>query len=668
MEEILKGKVDLVIDDIPSSKIKSSSAPPQQIISPAAEVKDMEPKPTEIKKPQKIQSVKLNGKLDYSDWSKLEDNESQEVTREETTNSSNFQKAHKSAESPTTVHSKELLKAIEKFKIEGNKAFKLSEFKFAISCYTKAIEVCINPAESELSQKAQDCFSFLDKLICPSSIQVPPSLYINRALCHIKLEDFESALNDCNAALDISAIDVKALYRKYQCHRKLRKFKEAKESLEKCILLSEFSEDNQKIVSLPILKNCLSEITSLILDRENDEKILKSVPSIEKDVSNLLKQLKAHEFDLNIDVYKNLALLFLSHSDSIHVFREVNGYHLITDPKYNRPNLPWAMLLASSCENVPENIRSLSEHLKSFLNLLCSINTFKKDDVLVLDSMLLMLFSNEHLLLKAEKLEDLNISFAPLVFKCLKQGEISLHLKNSIMSRLSNSLKSNEFGIIYKKGMVPFLNDLISFAASNLHQSCPFLKSSISFLFHLSLNGEASAVKKQKIQIDLIFESLINFVCYSCDNSLFITDALSTIYNLTLTHSLDQKYIKTEFCLFLCRSSSVISIKILAKLVRYDISKDIISIISDKINWKYGFLLLQNENKNEIGDWTQILASILKSDPKLYCDKYLSMLSVLIGLMKRSIKVSKDAQRLIGNSVLCLIEFASIGNLIDSTH
>ena len=79
-------------------------------------------------------------------------------------------------------------------KAQGNAHYSAKQFDDAIRCYTEALELT-RPDDEEFSY----------------SIAV---FYSNRAACHLQLQSWEDAVEDCSAALDKSPRYVKALMRR----------------------------------------------------------------------------------------------------------------------------------------------------------------------------------------------------------------------------------------------------------------------------------------------------------------------------------------------------------------------------------------------------------------------------------------------------------------------
>ncbi|KAJ8888016.1 hypothetical protein PR048_007501, partial [Dryococelus australis] len=94
-------------------------------------------------------------------------------------------------------------KNAEACKEEGNTAFRAGDWERALACYSAAIRL------------AQD--DSVEKAVCLK----------NRAAAHLKRQDYQAAVADCAAALDIAPSDPKALYRRCQALEALERFEEA---------------------------------------------------------------------------------------------------------------------------------------------------------------------------------------------------------------------------------------------------------------------------------------------------------------------------------------------------------------------------------------------------------------------------------------------------------
>lgn len=91
----------------------------------------------------------------------------------------------------------------EKFKEEGNDAFGRGEWETAIRKYTKATE-----------------------LVASDSREM--AVYLkNRAAAHLKMENYQEAISDCDKSLEIVPTDPKALFRRAQALEQLERYEEA---------------------------------------------------------------------------------------------------------------------------------------------------------------------------------------------------------------------------------------------------------------------------------------------------------------------------------------------------------------------------------------------------------------------------------------------------------
>ncbi|XP_063781924.1 protein unc-45 homolog A [Pseudophryne corroboree] len=95
---------------------------------------------------------------------------------------------------------------------DGNKHFKCGEYEEALCCYTKAIQLSTDKKDTAI-------------------------LHRNRAICHLKLEDYVKAEEDASKAIEVDGSDVKALFRRSQALEKLERLDQAILDLRRCIAL-----------------------------------------------------------------------------------------------------------------------------------------------------------------------------------------------------------------------------------------------------------------------------------------------------------------------------------------------------------------------------------------------------------------------------------------------
>uniref|UniRef100_A0A3B4G5R1 E3 ubiquitin-protein ligase CHIP n=1 Tax=Pundamilia nyererei TaxID=303518 RepID=A0A3B4G5R1_9CICH len=99
----------------------------------------------------------------------------------------------------------------QELKEQGNRLFLSRKYLEAAACYTKAI-VRVSPSI--------------------------PAYYTNRALCYVKLQQYDKALADCRQALELDSQSVKAHFFMGQCHLEMENYDEAIGNLQKAYNLA----------------------------------------------------------------------------------------------------------------------------------------------------------------------------------------------------------------------------------------------------------------------------------------------------------------------------------------------------------------------------------------------------------------------------------------------
>mmetsp|Transcript_3717 Transcript_3717/g.10815 ORF Transcript_3717/g.10815 Transcript_3717/m.10815 type:complete len:326 (+) Transcript_3717:124-1101(+) len=97
------------------------------------------------------------------------------------------------------------LSPVEKFKEEGDEAYKSANFEVAIEHYSKAIDQLVNDGKtgSDLALKA----------------------YANRAACYKQISNFDGVIADCTAVLEVEPQNVKALVRRAQAFEGVERYR-----------------------------------------------------------------------------------------------------------------------------------------------------------------------------------------------------------------------------------------------------------------------------------------------------------------------------------------------------------------------------------------------------------------------------------------------------------
>ena len=116
-----------------------------------------------------------------------------------------------------------IAKALE-YKASGNEAFKRGDYKAALGQYHSGSMFIIGQNTSGVSKEEATAISDLKV-----------ANFSNLAMCHMKLENFEKARDNCTKALAVDPTNVKALFRRGKCHGHLGALDEAKSDLEQVL-------------------------------------------------------------------------------------------------------------------------------------------------------------------------------------------------------------------------------------------------------------------------------------------------------------------------------------------------------------------------------------------------------------------------------------------------
>lgn len=148
------------------------------------------------------------------------------------------------------VDSEDIWARAEAAKAEGNELFKKSSYAKALLSYTFAIDFGSPPEDSG------DCgLDSLDDAVTPPPCPYLQVYYANRAFCHIKLENFGSALIDAGKATEIKPEFTKGWYRRGTANMALGRTKDAlKDFTHLCKLAPQDRDAREK------LKGCQKQL------------------------------------------------------------------------------------------------------------------------------------------------------------------------------------------------------------------------------------------------------------------------------------------------------------------------------------------------------------------------------------------------------------------------
>lgn len=101
------------------------------------------------------------------------------------------------------------------FKIRGNECFKVRGYVDAREFYTKGIQILFleerKRARGEITKSPEGVEDSAEEIA--SQKEVLEALYVNRAACHLELDNYRSCWTDCAAALRLNPRNIKACYR-----------------------------------------------------------------------------------------------------------------------------------------------------------------------------------------------------------------------------------------------------------------------------------------------------------------------------------------------------------------------------------------------------------------------------------------------------------------------
>lgn len=180
----------------------------------------------------------------------------------------------------------------DEIKTKANNFFNQEKYDSALACYSDALKVCQSDDQ---------------RLI----------VYKNMAVTHLKLEEYEEALNYCNLALALSPGDVKTLFRRSKINEQLGNINEAFKDIFKA-----HSVDKKD-------KNIEKQLLNLKVKVENLKNEMDSVSNkVEKILDLLKKESSKEHLDNQIQACK--ALIALSNEKTFcDSFEKLDGFNVI---------------------------------------------------------------------------------------------------------------------------------------------------------------------------------------------------------------------------------------------------------------------------------------------------------------------------------------------------
>lgn len=133
-----------------------------------------------------------------------------------------------------------------KKKILGNKYVKEQKWEKALSCYSEAIKI----------------FPF------------DAVFFANRAMCHLKMNNFYSTEADCTTALQLDGNYIKAYHRRATARMELKQFDDAIDDLKQILSLEKNNKEAQKL--LEIAQKAFDKKLGININKKPVDKITKS--------------------------------------------------------------------------------------------------------------------------------------------------------------------------------------------------------------------------------------------------------------------------------------------------------------------------------------------------------------------------------------------------------
>lgn len=182
------------------------------------------------------------------------------------------------------VPESEAIARARKAKEDGNEHFREKEYSKAVKCYTEAIKTC------------------------PGGHQELAVFHKNRAACWLKLEDYDKALADATASLEITPGDMKSLYRKAQ-------------ALEGKGNLADAFKDIKRLLTLyPNNKEAIEAARRLTAALKQQADTVQSTDNIVNEMFSALENKKLSQ-ERQIQAAKNFAILSRESAGAERIFQ-----------------------------------------------------------------------------------------------------------------------------------------------------------------------------------------------------------------------------------------------------------------------------------------------------------------------------------------------------------
>ncbi|CAM4747662.1 unnamed protein product [Rotaria magnacalcarata] len=186
----------------------------------------------------------------YDEWGKIDKQIAREMNSDnddddEEQEFDDDEKTTNQTSSSNTIHEKsQRLETAEQHRLNGNTAFKSNNYEKAIDLYTKCI--------------------ILDS--------TNPMAYMNRAIAHYRLNNYDASITDCSHVLSKDPNHIKALFRRASCFIAKQKYEEGKRDLDILLTIDEENIDAKNLLkTIPTVQKTKGVRIPITEDDDEDE-------------------------------------------------------------------------------------------------------------------------------------------------------------------------------------------------------------------------------------------------------------------------------------------------------------------------------------------------------------------------------------------------------------
>ena len=291
---------------------------------------------------------------------------------------------------------------MNELKEQGNSAFKQSKFQLAIQYYSQAIE-SISPELNKLNLDSSIDLSDTENLIqFKNLIKSNDCLHKclnNRSQCHLKLGNFQEAVNDSSKVLLAIPEDTKALYRRSVALKELSRLDESLKDAKRSLNID---PKNQECINL------IRTLGKMIQDKADEQRSTKT------QVSKMIDLAKTETGENKLNALNNL--IVLSREDSAcYEILSVCGVQKLIEIKNSDPNeevtLAITRILACLCKNSFPRAKIVFNQLQA--ELIASLISDPKESVSTAASLIVqnMIYSLTDLDTKRKTKKPINQSY-----------------------------------------------------------------------------------------------------------------------------------------------------------------------------------------------------------------------------------------------------------------